>query len=85
VNIPPAKVFFVAGEVRAPGQFQLKEGTTLRQAISLAQGTTFKAPLNNGVIFRDDPETGKREEIRVDISQVMSGKKPTSPSIRTMW
>ncbi len=76
VNIPPAKVFFVAGEVRAPGQFQLKEGTTLRQAISLAQGTTFKAALSSGVIFRDDPETGKREEIRVDISLVMSGKKP---------
>jgi polysaccharide biosynthesis/export protein len=75
VNIPPAKVFFVAGEVRAPGSFQLKEGTTLRQAISLAQGTTFKAALAMGVIFRDDPETGKREELRVDIGAVMSGKK----------
>lgn len=79
VNIPPAKVFFVAGEVRAPGSFQLKEGTTLRQAISLAQGYTFRAALNRGVIFRDDPETGKRAELRVDIGAVMDGKKPDVP------
>jgi polysaccharide biosynthesis/export protein len=79
VNIPPAKVFFVAGEVRAPGSFQLKEGTTLRQAISLAQGYTFRAALNRGVIFRDDPETGKRAEIRIDIGAVMDGKKPDVP------
>src|SRR5262249_36593170 len=51
VNIPPADVFFVAGEVQAPGSFPLKEGTTLRQAISLAQGTTFKAALGRGIIF----------------------------------
>lgn len=74
VNIPPAKVFYVAGEVHAPGSFQLKEGTTLRQAISLAQGTTFKAALAKGVIFRDDPETGKRQEIRIDVGAVMNGK-----------
>lgn len=75
VNIPPAKVFFVAGEVNAPGAFQIKEGTTLRQAISLAQGTTFKAALSRAVIYRDDPETNKRQEILVDVGAVMNGKK----------
>ncbi len=75
VNIPPTKVYYVSGEVVAPGSFQLKEGTTLRQAISLAQGTTFKAALNRGVIFRAEPGTGKQQEIRVDVAAVMSGKK----------
>lgn len=75
VNIPPTKVFYVAGEVVAPGQFQLKEGTTLRQAISLAQGATFKAAQNRGVIFRDEPGTGKRQEIPVDVAAVMNGRK----------
>jgi polysaccharide export outer membrane protein len=75
VNIPPAKVFFVAGEVHAPGSFQMKEGTTLRQAISLAQGMTFKAAQKRAVIYRDDPETNKRQEISVDIGAVMNGKK----------
>jgi len=75
VNIPSLDVFYVAGEVNAPGSFQLKEGTTLRQAISLAQGTTYNAATGDGIIFRDDQVTGKRQEIKVDINQVMKGKK----------
>lgn len=75
VYIPPSDVFFVAGEVRAPGQFQLREGTTLRQAISLAQGTYFKSATNRGIIFRQDPASGKLNEIPVDIGAVMAGKK----------
>ena len=74
VYVPPSDVFFVAGEVRAPGQFQLRDGTTLRQAISLAQGTYFKSATNKGIIFRQDPATGKLNEIPVDIGAVMSGK-----------
>src|SRR5215471_12443009 len=75
INIPTTDVFFVSGEVRAPGHFPLREGTTLRQAISMAQGTTFKAAEGRGVIFREDPATGKREEIKVDIAAIMKGKK----------
>jgi polysaccharide export outer membrane protein len=75
INIPPSDVFFVAGEVNAPGSFQLKEGTTLRQAISMAQGTTFTAAKSRGLIFRENPSTGQRQEIKIDIDAVMSGKK----------
>lgn len=76
VNIPPADVFYVAGEVNAPGSFPLSEGTTLRQAMALAQGTTFNAATGNGVIFRTDLATGRRDEIKVDIGEVMKNKKP---------
>lgn len=75
VNIPRADVFFVAGEVKEPGSFTLKDGTTLRQAISLAQGMTFKAKSSRGIIFREDAVTGSRKEIKVDIGAVMNGKK----------
>jgi polysaccharide export outer membrane protein len=75
VNVPPVDVFFVAGEVNSPNSFQLKDGTTLRQAITLAQGLTYNAAPGNGVIFRDDVATGKRLEIKVNIGQVMAGKK----------
>jgi polysaccharide export outer membrane protein len=75
VNIPRSDVFFVAGEVRAPGSFPLKDGTTLRQAISLAQGMTFKAKPSRGIIFREDPVAGSRQEIKIDISAIMDGKK----------
>jgi polysaccharide export outer membrane protein len=74
VNIPRADVFFVAGEVAAPGSYPLKDGTTLRQAISLAQGMTFKAKKGQGMIYREDPDTGKRQEMKVDIGAIMSGK-----------
>jgi polysaccharide export outer membrane protein len=74
VTIPQIDVFYVAGEVAAPGAFPLKEGTTLRQAIALAQGTLFKAATNRAVIYRDDPQIGGRKEIPVDIGAVMSGK-----------
>jgi polysaccharide export outer membrane protein len=75
VNIPRSDVFFVAGEVHAPGSFPLKEGTTLRQAISLAQGTTFKAANSRGIIFREDSTSGKRQEIKVDVNAVMNGNR----------
>jgi polysaccharide export outer membrane protein len=79
VNIPATDVFFVAGEVHAPGSFPLKEGTTLRQAISLAQGFSFKAAASRGIIFREQADTGKRLELHVDISAVMNGKKEDVP------
>ncbi len=79
INIPRADTFYVAGEVQAPGSFPLKEGTTLRQAISLAQGMTFKAKATQGVIFREDPVSGSRQEIKIDIGAVMSGKKEDLP------
>lgn len=79
VNVPPTEVFFVAGEVQAPGSFPLKEGTTLRQAISLAQGMNFKAAPGRGLIFREHPETGKRQELAVDIGAVMGGKQEDQP------
>ena len=74
VHIPPADVFFVAGEVHAPGSFPLKAGTTLRQAISLAQGTTIQAATNRAMIFREDTSTGKRVDVKVDVGAVMEGK-----------
>lgn len=75
VNIPPADVFYVAGEVNSPGSFPLSEGTTLRQAIALSQGTTMNAALGSGVIFRQDATTGKRVEIPIDVGAVMKAKK----------
>lgn len=75
VNIPPANVFYVAGEVLAPGSYVLKEGMTLRQAIALARGTNFKAALGKGLIMREDAKTGKQLQIPVDIGRVMKGDK----------
>lgn len=74
VYIPPSDVFYVVGEVKAPGSFPLKENTSLRQAVSLAQGTNFEANLDRAIIFRTDLTTGRREEIKVNVAAIMAGK-----------
>jgi len=74
VHIPQAEVFFVGGEVNAPGSFMFKEGATLRQAITLAQGMKSRAASDRAIIFREDPVTGKKQEIRVDAGKIMNGK-----------
>jgi len=79
VHIPKGDVFFVAGEVNAPGSFPLSDGTTIRQAIALSQGTTMNAALGKCVIFRQDPATGKRQEINIDIGKVMKGSQDDIP------
>ncbi len=79
VNIPQGEIFFVAGEVQKPGSFTINEGTTLRHAISLAQGTNFKADMKRGIIFREDSGTGKKKELNVDIAAVMNGKQEDVP------
>jgi polysaccharide export outer membrane protein len=79
VYIPVTDVFFVAGEVVHSGEFLLKEGTTLRQAMSLAQGTKFEAATSRTIIVRENTATGKREEIAVDLDAIMKAKKEDVP------
>lgn len=79
VNVPQSEIFFVAGEVQKPGAFAMREGTTLRHAISLAQGVNFKADMKRGIIFREDPGSGKKKEINIDVAAVMNGKNEDIP------
>jgi protein involved in polysaccharide export with SLBB domain len=74
VHIPQAEVFFVGGDVNAPGSFQIKDSATLRQAITLAHGMKPTAASDRAIIFREDPSTKKRQEIRVDVGKIMNGK-----------
>ncbi|MGH9752198.1 MAG: polysaccharide biosynthesis/export family protein [Blastocatellia bacterium] len=74
VHIPHSEVFFVAGDVNAPGSFTFREGATLRQAIALAQGMKFTAASDRVIIFREDQVTRKRQEIKVDAGKIMNGK-----------
>ena len=65
---------FIAGEVKRPGKIPFKDAMTVKKAISLAEGTTLEAAPSRAVIFRTEPATGKRREVRVDLEVVMSGK-----------
>ncbi len=67
--------FFVVGEANKPGEFEFREGTTLRQAVVLFEGMTSNASLSLTVILRKDQANGMRSRIPVDLEGVMQGKK----------
>ena len=66
--------FFVAGEVKRPGSFDRGKQLTLRQAIALAEGTTFKADPQNTIIVRQDPNSGELLQIKIDLKAVARGQ-----------
>lgn len=73
IKVHPSDVFYVAGAVNKPGQFPFEKDTTLRQAILLAKGLTFNAKPQEAIIFRVNQATGSRQEIKVNIGDVMKG------------
>jgi polysaccharide biosynthesis/export protein len=78
VNIPTSDFFFITGEVRTPGSYSFKDGTTLRQAISMAQGMTPNAVSSRVMIFREN-ERGQSYELKVNLNDVLRGKAKDLP------
>lgn len=79
IHVPPADLFFVAGEVIKPGSFQLRQGLTLRQAVSQAGGVTPKAKASEAFILRQNPSGGEPIKVQINISEVMKADKPDIP------
>ena len=71
LNIPPSEVFFVRGDSNGLRALPLREGLKLSQAISLTGGVSAQG--QEVVILRENPVTGEREEIKVDLGRVTSG------------
>ncbi len=69
IFIPKAKTFFIMGEVKSPGKYNLEKDTTLLQAISLAGGLTEKASLRKAMAIRT--VDGKKEEVRLDPNDIL--------------
>lgn len=67
-----AKKVFVDGEVKRPGSYSLREGSTVLNACTLAGGFTDYAALNRVVVTRT---TGRQTKlIKVDLREVQRGK-----------
>jgi polysaccharide export outer membrane protein len=74
VSVPRAGIIYVVGAVQKPGGFLLQndlDKMTMLKMISLAGGTTTTAKLKNAVILRKDPDTGKRDQVPVDLNKVL--------------
>jgi polysaccharide biosynthesis/export protein len=76
VKVTTADLVYVVGEVKKPGGFPLKnnQGISLLQALALAEGLTRTSATSQTRIVRTDPKTGKRVEIRVDLSKILANK-----------
>lgn len=61
VIVPKMPFFFVMGEVKTPGKYNLERGTTILMAISIGGGLTPKAAPNRTRITRE--QNGKKVEI----------------------
>lgn len=59
---------YVLGQVNRPGQYSLKDKTTLLAAISLAGGQTQRASITKTVVVRGDP--AKPERVTTDLGRL---------------
>lgn len=78
VKVPPAGIVYVVGQVRKPGGFLLKTNQSLSvlQALALAEGTTSTSSGKAARIIRTEEQSGKREEIPVNLGRILAGRAP---------
>jgi polysaccharide export outer membrane protein len=74
VSVPRAGIIYVVGAVNHPGGFVMQNDrdrmTTLKM-LSLAGGPVGTAKIKDAVILRKNRETGKRDQVPVDLNKVM--------------
>jgi len=78
ISVPKAEMVYVTGEVKRSGGFVLGEHQSISvlQAISLAEGLNVGADTRHARILRLKREADQREELQVDVKDVLNGKKP---------
>ena len=77
ISVPRAGIIYVVGAVNHPGGFVIqndRDRMTALKMLSLAGGTTGSARGNDAVILRKNLETGKRDEVPLDLNKVMKLK-----------
>ena len=77
IRVPEAPKLFVVGNVKVPGSYPLADpdGSTILKALALSQGSlAFTA--KRAYIYRLTGASGKREEIPVELRQILHRKAP---------
>jgi len=69
IFVPQAEQVYVFGQVKNPGSYPIKRGTTVLQALSLAGGATEHAALNRIKIVR--LVKGEKKEIKVKLDDLV--------------
>lgn len=77
INVSDAAIVYVVGAVVKPGGFQVPDpnsGLSVLQALANAEGTTSIASTHHSLIIRQSTSSTERQEIPVDLTQMLSGK-----------
>jgi polysaccharide export outer membrane protein len=70
VVVPAGNTFYVLGEVRRPGAYQLDQAGTVLEGVALAGGFTEKAAPGRVRLIRNH-KSGRQESITVDLNEVI--------------
>jgi polysaccharide export outer membrane protein len=78
ISVPKGEMVYVVGEVKRAGGFVLGEhqSMTVLQALSLAEGLNATADAKHVRILRLKREADQRQELAVNVKDLMTGKKP---------
>lgn len=77
IRVPEAQKLFIVGNVKMPGSYPLSDpdGSSVLKALALSQGSLpFSA--KRAYIYRLIADTGKRQEIPVELREIMHRKAP---------
>jgi polysaccharide export outer membrane protein len=70
ILVPAGNSFYVMGEVKKPGAYQLEQAATAIEGVALAGGFTDKAAPNRTKIIRTHRD-GRQETLVVDLNEVI--------------
>jgi polysaccharide export outer membrane protein len=81
ILVPAGNSFYVMGEVKKPGAYQLEQAGTAIEGIALAGGFTDKAAPNRTKIIRTHRD-GRQETLVVDLNEIVKrGRKDKDISL----
>jgi len=76
ISVTEKDYFYIQGEVRKPGKYELKPGLTLMQAIAVAEGLTDWANRGEVKLFRTAGDQGRR---KLSLKEIEREKVPDVP------
>lgn len=80
IRVPSAGKFFVVGNVKKPGSFQIRDAsaTTVLKALAVSEGLMpFAAEI--AFVYREDDSKNAKLEIPIELARIMKRKSPDVP------
>jgi polysaccharide export outer membrane protein len=80
IRVPEAGRIFVVGNVTKPGSYPIRDpaDATLLKLLAMAEGVAPYAQ-KQAYIYREEPDTGVKREIEIELARIMKRKSPDIP------